>query len=126
MEKLRQFLKNNGLTQQAFGELIGVPQTTIASWLSGKAKPKHENLIKISEVTGIRPEELLETHLEGFIQQAGPKYKNLSSPLLIDGEEELLDLYRQLDQDDRADLRATARVLLRHEKYAQPKGKKVA
>ncbi|KAF1081981.1 MAG: SOS-response repressor and protease LexA [Candidatus Rifleibacterium amylolyticum] len=59
MKILKELLKKKGFTQQALAELIEVPQSTLASWISGKGTPKHDNLVKLSQGLGVSPEELL-------------------------------------------------------------------
>ncbi len=59
MKILRELLKKRGFTQQEFGELVGVPQPTVASWISGKGTPKHDSLVKMAQILGVSPEELL-------------------------------------------------------------------
>ena len=72
MKNLKQLLKKRGLTQQALGELIDVPQTTIASWANGRATPKHDSLVKMSHIFRISVEELLGRERPGdFDDMAG-------------------------------------------------------
>ena len=44
---------NTGKTQKEFGELIGVSQSTVNNWESGKSSPSAIELRKISEYSGI-------------------------------------------------------------------------
>ena len=48
-EILRNFLRDNSLTQQEFAETIRVKQSLVSEWLKGKAKPGYDTLKKISE-----------------------------------------------------------------------------
>ena len=47
-EILRDFLKENGLTQTEFAQRIGVKQGQVSEWLKGKAKPGYDTLKAIS------------------------------------------------------------------------------
>jgi transcriptional regulator with XRE-family HTH domain len=47
------------LSQAAFAKRLGVSQSTVQSWETGKNSPSLENLEKIAEVTGQLPEEFL-------------------------------------------------------------------
>jgi len=51
--KLKQALKHKGLTQQDLSNLTGIPQSTIACWITGKAKPKHDSLVKVTKALGV-------------------------------------------------------------------------
>ena len=47
-EILRNFLRDNSLTQQEFAETIGVKQSLVSEWLKGKAKPGYDMLRKMA------------------------------------------------------------------------------
>ena len=47
-EILKEFLLINNLTQTAFAGAIGVKQSQVSEWLSGKAKPGYDTLRRIS------------------------------------------------------------------------------
>ncbi len=52
-KKLKQYLEENGLSQREFGERIGVRQSVVSRWVSGKAYPDWEcSLPRIVKVTG--------------------------------------------------------------------------
>ena len=46
-EILKDFLVENNLTQVAFAEIVGVKQSQVSEWLSGKAKPGYDTLKQI-------------------------------------------------------------------------------
>ena len=48
-EILKNFLKENNLTQTNFAKIIGVKQSQISEWLHGKAKPGYDLLKNMSE-----------------------------------------------------------------------------
>ena len=47
-EILSDFLIERNLTQVAFAKIVGVKQSQVSEWLSGKAKPGYDMLKKIS------------------------------------------------------------------------------
>lgn len=59
MEQLRKYLEKRGLSQAEFGRRFGVSQPTVSDWLSGAIVPSPDNLVAISEETGISIDELL-------------------------------------------------------------------
>lgn len=52
-EILREFLMLNRLLQTAFANEIGVKQSQVSEWLSGKAKPGYDALRKMSLAYGV-------------------------------------------------------------------------
>lgn len=47
-EILKEFLRENNLTQTAFANKIGVKPSQVSEWLRGKAKPGYDTLKQIS------------------------------------------------------------------------------
>lgn len=52
-EILRDFLKENSLTQQNFAEKIYVKQSQVSEWLKGKAKPGYDTLKNMAKAFDI-------------------------------------------------------------------------
>lgn len=50
---LQSFLKDNGLTQTKFAEIVGVKQSQVSEWLSGKAKPGYDILRQLSKAFSV-------------------------------------------------------------------------
>jgi transcriptional regulator with XRE-family HTH domain len=50
---LKNFLKENELTQTAFAGHIGVKPSQVSEWLKGKAKPGYDILKQIAKAFGI-------------------------------------------------------------------------
>jgi transcriptional regulator with XRE-family HTH domain len=56
---LRNYLIENGLTQEQFGEMVGVTGPAVNTWVLGKRKPTINRAVKIAEVLGKPQEEIL-------------------------------------------------------------------
>lgn len=52
-EILRDFLKENSLTQTDFATRVGVKPSQVSEWLKGKAKPGYDLLKQIALAYGI-------------------------------------------------------------------------
>ena len=52
-EILQEFLIMRKLTQTAFAAAIGVKQSQVSEWLSGKAKPGYDTLKKMAVSFGV-------------------------------------------------------------------------
>lgn len=48
-ERIRELMKEEGLTQVALGGKIGIKQNTISTWLSGKKEPSIASLWAIAD-----------------------------------------------------------------------------
>lgn len=59
MLKLRELRKNNGLTMKELGAEIGVAESTISQYETGKRQPDYETLLKIGEFFGVSVDYLL-------------------------------------------------------------------
>ena len=57
-EKITAARKAKGLSQEAAAELLSVSRQAVAKWENGKSRPSAENLLALSKLYGIPPEEL--------------------------------------------------------------------
>lgn len=55
IEVIKQIMQENGYSQQAFANILGVNQTTISQWLLGKKKPGYDSILMLYEKFGIEP-----------------------------------------------------------------------
>ena len=56
---LKEFLKQNDLTQTAFASMIGVKQSQVSEWLKGKAKPGYDSIREMVVAFGVPAEYFL-------------------------------------------------------------------
>ena len=56
---LKSLFKEYAITQTAFASMIGVKQSQVSEWLSGKAKPGYDNLRAMVIAFGIPAEYFL-------------------------------------------------------------------
>jgi len=52
-EILREFIKENNISQSEFARRIGVKQGQVSEWLRGKAKPGYDTLRQMSLAFGV-------------------------------------------------------------------------
>jgi len=60
-ETLKLLRRRKGLTQEDLARLLGVSRITVARWETGQRFPTTEQLMRLSKVLGVSPEELLKT-----------------------------------------------------------------
>ena len=56
LERLR---KDNGYTQEALAEKVGVSRQAVSSWEQGNASPDTDNLIALAKIYGVKVDDLL-------------------------------------------------------------------
>lgn len=61
MDRLARWLESTDTTQIVLAEKVGVSQPTISDWLNGRTTPTVENLRRLSTITGLSIDEILET-----------------------------------------------------------------
>jgi transcriptional regulator with XRE-family HTH domain len=60
MQRLQQWMTENGKSQRPIAKECGVSQPTVWAWLRGEANPSVENLKKLSGITGLTIDELVD------------------------------------------------------------------
>ena len=50
---MKNFLKENDLTQTKFASIVGIKQSQVSEWLKGKAKPSYDILKQMSKAFGV-------------------------------------------------------------------------
>jgi transcriptional regulator with XRE-family HTH domain len=58
MNCVAKHLKKAGISQRAFAKRLEVSQPTVHAWVTGTAKPEGENIDRIADELGIRPEQV--------------------------------------------------------------------
>lgn len=58
-EKIRQARENAGLSQKQLAEALGLDQSAVSNWETGKSEPTLHNLRRMADILGCRPADLL-------------------------------------------------------------------
>ena len=58
-DKIQNLRKENGLSQEAFAEKLGVSRQSVSKWESGAATPDIDKIVSISEIFGVSTDYLL-------------------------------------------------------------------
>lgn len=59
MERLRELRKGKGISLKELGSIIGVAESTMSLYESGKRQPDYETLLKLAEYYGVTVDYLL-------------------------------------------------------------------
>ena len=100
--RLKNTIKAQNTTQEWVAGKIGVPLNTFKKWMNRRTYPNLKNGIEIAK--------LLETTAEYLV--TGEYSKGLS-----DDEQELINAYRKLNQDDRENIALAANAWLEKKIY---------
>lgn len=98
-ERVLEIIREKGITQKAFSEQTGIPQSTISDWKNKKVNPSSDKIMIICDVLGVTPYDIL----SGFDDK---KYGDLNYVIIGNSKEELLLLenYRMLSEKDKGRL----------------------
>lgn len=84
------------ISQKAMAEAIGVAQSTYSLYENGRREPDMDKILKISRVLHITVDELFGNQPQ---------------------KEPFMQLYEQLDAEDRGEIRGVMRQMLKNKKY---------
>lgn len=97
-EKIFQIMNQKEMSQKEFSEWTGISQSTISDWKRKKTNPSADKILKICEVLGVTPYELLS---ERNVDKTG----KIDCMFALNQEEErLLENFRDLPSEQRARL----------------------
>lgn len=111
--RLSDLRKRNGLTRKELAEKLNMPETTLRNYELGTREPGHTFLIQIATLFDVTVDYLLElTDSEHGIYSASPTITHMptSNPLTPD-EDELITLYRSVNEDGQYHIRETAKMV---------------
>lgn len=104
--KLQRFRKQAGLTTVEVGEKVGKSAKTVSGWEHGRGQPDADTLFQLCELYGIR------SIAEFYTDDAA-----IDSSVLSNEEIELLQAFRQLNEEGQSKMVDYADDLVRSGKY---------
>ncbi len=113
-----------GITLEDIGKIVGVSKATVQRWESGKIKNiRRDKIEKLSIALQTTP-----AYLMGWEESAQTDFYNLPdipSPSEVDPDMFVLDMYKQLDAEDKAEIRGEMKQMLKADKYNDEKDAKL-
>ncbi len=101
--RLKELREKAHLSQASLAKKIGVSQSTVGMWESGRNKPKNAQLVMLSTLFGVSADFLL-----GIEDKTATEHEKMITEL-TDDELELLTIYRNLNADAKNTLLRMAR-----------------
>lgn len=95
-ERLKELIKENGLSQAELGRITNIPRTTVADYINQKSTPKHDNLNKLAKALNADVEYLtgkseIKKKDEEYIEYLVSNYADLNEMINeIDGDDIVL------------------------------------
>lgn len=106
-----------GVTLEEIGKIVGVSKATVQRWESGEIKNiRRDKIEKLSQALQTTP-----AYLMGWEESAKTNSYNLPdipSPTEVDPDMFILDMYKQLDTEDKAEIRGEIKHMLKADKYS--------
>lgn len=113
--RLKQLRENANLTQEEVGKKIGVSKATVNRYETGEIDIKRTIAIKLSEVFNVSPSYIMEWDNNMQVPVHNPEQNTLHN----NSDKTILDLYNQLDTEDKAEIRGEIKQMLKADKYAE-------
>ena len=111
MNRMKELREQKKISMKEAANGVGLPYTTYVGYEKQEREPNSETLIRIASYFSVSVDYLI----------CRVDYNNYSSApqQLPPDEEEAAHLYRQLDRDDRGEIRGEMKHMLKAEKYKE-------
>lgn len=98
---LKRLMEQKGISRQDLSKVLGVSYFTISDWVNGKKYPRMDKVEMLADYFGVLKSDLIEKRMKSEIPFSlrlfGEEHKE--TPQLTEGEQMLLDLFRQIPED---------------------------
>lgn len=98
---LKRLMDKKGISRQDLSKVLGVSYFTISDWVNGKKYPRMDKVEMLADYFGVLKSELIEKRMKSDVPFSlrlfGKEEKE--TPQLTEGEQMLLDLFRQIPED---------------------------
>ena len=99
------YLEKTGKDQKEVAEVLGVAPSTFNEWMKAKKYPRIDKIEMLANYFGILKSDLIE--------DKGEKKSSPSEPSLTEGEQLMLELFRQIPKDRQPEALDLLRVALK-------------
>jgi transcriptional regulator with XRE-family HTH domain len=106
-KNLAYYIEKHGKEQKEIAEVIGVAPSTFNNWVKGNKYPRIDKIERLANYFGIMKSDLIERH---------DKADSLRTISITDGEQYLLDLFRQVPENKQDMVIQMIRVALGNQK----------
>ena len=98
---LKRLMDKKGISRQDLSKVLGVSYFTISDWVNGKKYPRMDKVEMLADYFGVLKSELIEKRMKSTVPFSLRLFGNeeKETPQLTEGEQMLLDLFRQIPED---------------------------
>lgn len=100
-DKLRYLREKNGYTQRKVADFLNIDRSTYSYYETGKTRPDIETLKKLANLFHVSIDYIAENNVKLRNERAAYTTRTSSVEPLSDMEENIIQLYRNLAQEDR-------------------------
>ena len=100
-KNLKYYLEKSGKTQKEVALAIGVTPASLDEWIKAKKYPRIDKIEMLANYFGILKSDLIERKMKSTVPFSLRLFGNeeKETPQLTEGEQMLLDLFRQIPED---------------------------
>ena len=106
-KNLNYYIEKHGKEQKELAELVGVAPSTFNNWVKAKKYPRIDKIEKLANYFGILKSDLIEQHNGN---------ESLRTISITEGEQYILDLFRQIPESKQEMVIQMIRVALGNQK----------
>ena len=94
-QRIKALRQEKGLTLEQVADIVGVGKSTVRKWETGMiANMRRDKIATLAKALGTTP-----AYLMGWKEEETKKESSPSEPSLTEGEQMLLNLFRQIPED---------------------------
>ena len=94
-KRIKNLRQEKGLTLEQVADVVGVGKSTVRKWETGMiANMRRDKIADLAKALGTTP-----AYLMGWEEETAEKETSPSEPQLTEGEQMLLNLFRQIPED---------------------------
>ncbi|MDY5985654.1 MAG: helix-turn-helix transcriptional regulator [Lachnoclostridium sp.] len=94
-KRIKDLRQEKGLTLEQVADVVGVGKSTVRKWETGMiANMRRDKIADLAKALGTTP-----AYLMGWEEDDSKKELSQNEPVLTEGEEVLLDLFRRVPED---------------------------
>ena len=108
--RLRELRRSKGLSQQKLADFLGTSKSSVNMYERGEREPGIEMIENIADFFNVDVDYL-------FGKSDIPNRALATSATEIDPDQQILDMYKQLDTEDKAEIRGEMKQMLKADKY---------